>query len=247
MSNHWHLCLTDSEGAIVDFQRDCHAFIARALNASDGEIESLWASPQQGSRVECEEASDLIEKMVYTLANPVEAGLVAHGKSWPGVRHAWPMASRTVRRPKRFFRGEERRGKWPEVATLTMARPPGYGELSDEALADLIRRLVCEREERFRRLYRARRRPFLGRRGVLAQSNKACARTGPELFSLNPKVACKDKWRRIERLAANRAWLDCYHRALSCWRAGDKSATFPLGTYKMRVLHGVRVDAAVPT
>ena len=87
MGNHWHLVLTDPDGNVVEFQRDCHQFIARALNAHHGDFESMWAS-EPTSRVECEEPSDVIGKIAYTMANPVEAGLVRYGSSWPGLRRA---------------------------------------------------------------------------------------------------------------------------------------------------------------
>ncbi len=69
MSNHWHVCLTDPDGAVVDFQRDCRQFIARAVNAYHGEFENLWSCGSP-SRVECERADDLIERIAHTMANP---------------------------------------------------------------------------------------------------------------------------------------------------------------------------------
>ena len=59
LGNHWHLCLTDPDGNIVEFQRDCHHFMASALNTHHGEFESVWASAEPTSRVECEEPDDL--------------------------------------------------------------------------------------------------------------------------------------------------------------------------------------------
>lgn len=133
LSNHFHFCLTDPGGNIVSFQRDCHSFMARALNATHGDFESVWASDGT-SRVECEEPDDLVGRIAYTMANPVEAGLVRYGKSWPGLRRAWPCKPMVVQRPKKFFTGE----CWPETATLTMTRPPGYDELAGDDLAGLI-------------------------------------------------------------------------------------------------------------
>ena len=43
MSNHWHVCLSDPEGRVCEFTRDCHSFIARMVNAAHGEVESIWA------------------------------------------------------------------------------------------------------------------------------------------------------------------------------------------------------------
>jgi hypothetical protein len=238
MGNHWHVCLSDPEGNVVDFQRDCHSFIARALNAAHGEFESVWSSAQS-SRVECVDAADLVGKIAYTMANPVEAGLVRYGRSWPGVRHAWPCKPRVIRRPTRFFRGRDDGGDWPDEIELELSRPPGYDDLSDDELTAVIHAAIDEREERFRREHDEAGRPALGRKGVLAQRRHGQPRSVEPRFGISPKVACRNKWRRIERLAANKRWLIDYQHARWCWTAGDRNAIFPAGTYKMRVIHAV--------
>ncbi len=238
MSNHWHVCLTDPDGTIVDFQRDCHQFIARGLNAHHGEFESLWSSGSP-SRVECDGADDLVARIAYTMANPVEAALVRHGASWPGLRRAWPSKPRAIKRPPRFFRGPEKGGGWPEKAVLALVRPPGYEGLSDDELAGVIHAAIDQREQRFRTEYDAEGRPFLGRRRVLEQSRHACPHNREPRFRLSPRLACRNKWRRIERLQANKRWLGGYRRALAAWSAGNRDVVFPAGTYQMRVRHRV--------
>lgn len=237
MSNHWHVCLSDPEGRVCEFTRDCHSFIARTVNAAHGEFESIWSS-EQTSHVACVAPGDLLAKIAYAMANPVEANLVAHGKNWPGVRVAWPAEPRVVRQPKGFFRDAENGGTWPATAVLEMSRPSGFDELSDEQLAAVIEGAIGEREQRFRQQAQAEGRRFLGRRGVLEQSRYARPGTREARFEISPRVACRNKWRRIERLRQERAWRDAYAAALQRWRAGDRGVLFPCGTYKMRVLHG---------
>jgi len=238
LSNHWHLCLSDPEGNVVDFQRDCHSFVARGLNAGHGEFESVWSSGAT-SRVECEEPEDLVGKIAYTMANPVEACLVRRGGSWPGVRHAWPSKPRVIRKPRWFFRGEEQGGVWPESIELELSRPPGYEELADEELAAVIGAAIEAREEKLRRTHDRKKNRFLGRKAVLAQRRHSRAATREPRFGMSPKVACRNKWRRIERLAANKRWLARYTEARRRWCAGERDVEFPAGTYKMRVEHGV--------
>ena len=241
LSNHVHLCLTDPGGHIVSFQRDCHSFWARALNATHGEFESVWSS-EATSRVECEEPDDMVRKIAYTMANPVESALVRYGKNWPGLRRAWPAKPLTIRRPKKFFAGEH----WPEEATLTLVRPPGYEEFSDDDLAGLIQGAVFEREEEFRNQYDREGRKFMGRRAVLEQSRHARPKTREPRFGISPKVACRNKWRRIERLRADKQWQAAYRQSLVRWISGDRSVEFPSGTYQMRVVHDVRcADASL--
>ncbi len=102
LSNHWHVVLSDPDANVVAFKRECHSLIGRGVNCVHGDFESLWAS-EQTSRVECEEPEDIVEKTAYAMANPVEAGLVRYGRSWPGLRMAWPQEPRAYKRPTKFF------------------------------------------------------------------------------------------------------------------------------------------------
>ena len=239
LSNHWHVTLTDPEGRICEFTRDCHAFIARAVNAAYGDFESLWSS-EQTSHVTCVEPEDLIAKIAYAMANPVEAFLVEYGKNWPGVRAAWPAAPRVVHKPEKFFRDSGDGGKWPETAVLEFSRPPGFDELTDEELAAKLEAAIFEREERFRQTARREGIRFLGRRKVLAQSRYQRPTSREPRFKISPRIACRSKWRRIERLLKDRVWAASYAEAFLAWRLGDRQTAFPHGTYKMRVVHGAR-------
>ena len=239
LGNHWHPLVTDTDGTIVEFKHDCHQFIARALNARYGDEENLW-NTSQTSRVECVQPEDIIGLM----ANPVEAGLVRYGHSWPGLRYAWPHKPIVFRRPRWFFRGEEDGGSWPEEAVLELSRPPGFDDMSDDQLAEVIKSAVFEREEGIRREFDAAGRRFLGRRAVLRQSRHAAATSPEKRFGVSPTIACKDKQRRIERLRQNQQWRDRYANVLRRWRAGERDVVFPYGTYRMRVVH--RVSCAPP-
>lgn len=236
MSNHWHKCITDPLAHVVSFQRDCHTFIARALNAMHGEFESIWSSAPP-SRVTCEEPESLLQKIAYTMANPVEAGLVRHGKSWPGIRHAWPHPPIKIARPKEFFRGEADGGNWPEFATLTFTRPPGFENISNEELAQKIAHAIKAAEDHSRHKRREKGQTFLGRKRVCEQSRHHRPSGRAPRFQLSPRHACRDLSLRIERLRARKAWLHDYEAARDLWFAGQRGILFPPGTYKMRVVH----------
>jgi len=235
MSNHKHDVATDPLGRAVELDRDCHSLIARVVNALHGDFESLW-SREPTCRVTCVEPDDVLDKIAYTMANPVEASLVAHGKSWPGVRLAWPMRPRTIKRPD-FFRTEEVGGEWPEQATLELHRPPGFDHLTDDELAALLRQRIEAREQAARNTASAAGRHFLGRRAVLAQSRRAYPTSTEPRFTLRPAVACRSKWARIARLQEDKLWLERYHDALVRHRAGDPAVLFPYGTWKLRVYY----------
>ena len=59
---------------------------------------------------------------------------------------------------------------------------------------------------------------------------------------LNPRIACKDKWRRIALLEELSRFLEDYRDAWQRFCDGERDVLFPDGTYEMRVLFGVRYD-----
>jgi hypothetical protein len=84
-------------------------------------------------------------------------------------------------------------------------------------------------------------RRFMGVAEVLKQKCSASPRTQASHRNMNPRVACKSKWHRIEALARNRAFLTQYYQALALWKkTKDPQTVFPAGTYAMRIYNGVK-------
>jgi putative transposase len=239
LSNHKHDVSTDPHAAIVEFQRDCHQLIARCLNARFGDFESMWSSVPT-NRVTCAQPIDVLDKIGYTLANPVSSYLVADGADWPGVRSAWPAKPRVVKRPSWFFRSADDGGEWPEQATLRFSRPPGFDDLSDSELAGLIARVTAAKEEEAREEARSLGIDFVGKRGLRRQSRYGYPSSKERRFGIRPRVAAKSKSVRLEILRRNRLWLAEYERARDLFMSGATETEFPFGTYKMRVVFGVR-------
>lgn len=239
LGNHKHDVSTDPNAAIVDFQRDCHQLIARCLNARHKDFESLWSS-RQTSRVTLRDPQTIIEKIAYTLANPATSFLVEDSSEWPGVRAAWPAPPKVVKRPSWFFRSEDKGGTWPAEATLRFVRPPGFDHLTDDELVERIR-IATELEEETARRERVRRNiKCVGLTAIERQSRYDYPRSQRKHFGMRPRVAAKSKWARIETLQRNRLWDEQYAEAFAQYRAGASDVEFPFGTYKMRVVHGVR-------
>ena len=85
LANHHHTVVTDPEGRIPEFYGWLHELVSKSLNSSYGRWENLWAS-QPTSCVRLLDADAVLNKVVYTLADPVAAALVDRGARWPGVR-----------------------------------------------------------------------------------------------------------------------------------------------------------------
>jgi putative transposase len=237
LSNHFHLVVTDPDARLPAFEQYLDSLVARAVNASLGRWESFWA-PASYSAVHLTSPGDVVEKTAYVLANPVAAGLVRTGRDWPG---AWSNPEQIggspliVRRPSTFFRSN---GYMPETVELPLTAPPRFD--SPAAFVEALQGAVGELEERSRRKMADRGRAFLGARRVLAQKWWARPRSGEPRRQLSPRIAARDKWKRIEGILRLAEFVAAYRDAWAAMRKGVRNVMFPAGTYALRVFHGVR-------
>ena len=242
LSNHFHLIATDPEGNLPEFMQCLNGTLARCLNSHHRRWENFWASGTY-SRVDLVGDQDVLSKMVYTLTNPVTSGLVACSEDWPGARSGTLSTGAetvTVKRPSFFFR---KNGCLPEEASLVVVRPRAFPEFNDQAFGELLDRAVKGREEMAREDFRAAGKRFLGPMRVLQQSALERPGSREPRRGMNPRVAARDKWKRIERLQWLDSWLRAYTEALKEFTAGCREVMFPAGTYWMRVHHRVRCFA----
>jgi len=65
---------------------------------------------------------------------------------------------------------------------------------------------------------------------ILAQNHRQTPWTKEERRTLSLRVACKDKWRRIECLQRNKAWQAAHNDARKQWLAGAP-VPFPAGAW----------------
>jgi hypothetical protein len=241
LSNHYHLVLTDALGRLPDFQRDLDSLLARATNCALGRWDGFWER-ESYSAVELVTPAAVHEKLVYLLANPVAAGLVRHAREWPGH---WSDPRRigappvTIRRPKDFF---DEKGQMPASVELGLTPPPSFE--NDPSFVDTLLESLRDAEEAAATTMASQGRGFLGVARVLAQSFFGRPAPGEPRRELSPRIACRNKWKRIEALQQLVEFKRAYRDALTSWRAGLRHACFPPGTWQMRVLHAA--PCAVP-
>ncbi len=240
LSNHFHLVLTDPHGRLPEFHRYLDGLVARATNCALGRWESFW-DPDSYSAVRLEGPDDVFSKLVYVLANPVAAGLVRRGGDWPGLWSdpSWMGGARVcVDRPKDFFRDA---GPLPKSARLQLHRPPGF-EMDGSFVASLVRALRSAEDDAAAELGQQGR-SFLGAARVRTQKPHSRPAPGEPRRGLSPRVACRNKWGRIEALLRLAHFAESYREALAAWRLGIREVLFPPGTWAMRVHHRARCAA----
>jgi len=242
LSNHAHLVLTDVEGRLPAFMQYLDSLVARAVNASLGRFEGFWASDGSYSAVEPLDPADVLAKTAYVLANPVAAGLVERAADWPGLWTAPEQiggAKLVAKRPKVFF---DPKSHLPETVELALSVPPCFPSAAE--FPTRLSEAVAALEEKHQREARSEGRRFLGVARVLRQNPFSRPAPGEPRFGLKPRVAARDKWKRIEALLRLEAFAEQYHQARARWRSGARDVVFPAGTYLLRMMHGVQCAGA---
>ena len=237
LSNHYHLVATDVRGNLPTFMHWLNEYVAKCVNAELGRWEFFWA-PGSYSAVALVDRDDIIDKLVYVFTNPVDAGLVPRHEQWPGARSLLEEIDgepEGIDRPKGFFR---EKGPVPESSNLRMVAPPAFDGEGLECLATVEKR-IFEREREAQDRIKQQGVGFLGTRRVLAQSPLNRPSKPEPRRGLNPRVASRDKWQRIEALQRLKHFLEAHREALKRFVDGERSAIFPFGTYGMRIRFGV--------
>jgi len=229
-SNHHHTGIYDPHGTYPDFIEHFHKLLAKCMNSLRGRWENFWSS-EQTSVLRLVDSSDLLDKLVYALTNPVKDNLVAKVTDWPGFNSFDALVtgeSVSAIRPDHFFRED---GPMPAKVTLSFSRPPGFEDMSHEEFSGMLRSRVesVEVDAEAKRCARV-----LGRQSVLDQDwrDSPCSRESRR--EINPRVAAKNKWSRIEALQRNKAFGNDYCRAFEAFRKGIKDVLFPAGTFWLR-------------
>lgn len=243
MSNHWHVVLTDPQGRLPEFVEWVHKYVAKCLNMLWGRSENVWSS-EKPSYVELVDSIDILDKIIYVLLNPVSSHLVARSRHWPGLicrPKDYLRLSRKIERPNIFFRSK---GPLPACVNLQLTVPPAFQSISPKDFVHLVSDLLKKRENNELRKLSQTKTRVLGRAKVLTQSHLAFPDSTPPLKTLNPRVAAKNKWKRLESIRRIKAFVNAYRDARKKIISGDHKALFPAGTYWLKRFGGVACSKA---
>ncbi|MEN8377100.1 MAG: hypothetical protein ABFS34_16875 [Gemmatimonadota bacterium] len=241
LGDHYHAVGFD-EGAVTPaFTRDLHARTTYVVNSINGESGRMWDG-RQTSHVRLEEPSDILDEIAYTVANLIAAGMVEDNDDYPGIVMHWGQEPQTYKRPACLNPNRKRANGtyWAAEATLTMYRPAGFEEMSDQQLAAELDRRIAGKVDEAKLATKERGGGYLGPDKILA-TPRSHRFTSFEAEGISPTVAAKNAVRRIARLAFNADWRAQHEDSRLEFKAGNRDVDFPYGTYQMRVLYNVNV------
>ncbi|XXX80639.1 transposase [Sorangium sp. So ce134] len=244
MSTHLHLVITDTRGELPRFLQRFHRLVAlgaQILRAWEGPI---W-DHEATSAVLLATRDALVEKIAYTLANPVIAGLVQHAHEWPGAKVLVGELGCGVlraRRPEIYF--NPKNPEWAEEAVVPITLPPVIADSDAERFRREVAAEVEQHEKQVRTSLDRQGRGFLGpaRAGRISPYKRATTIEPFRKFNPTFAVGHRQTDARNHAIAALHAFRAAYRKALERWRAGVRNIIFPKGTWWMRVFHGATVD-----
>lgn len=242
-ANHYHAVVVDRDGRLPQFLECFHKLLAKAGNAIRGRWENFFSNDQT-SVVELIDPEDVFARIVYTLSNPVKDHLVEKAHHWPGASSRQANLSGTaieVSRPRHFFRKE---GAMPKNLVFCCICPPGFEDTSPADLRERLRGELARVEDEAAAERRTSGRRILGRKAVLAQRPTARPVSSEPRRNLDPRVAAKSKWPRIEALMRLKEFRAAYRAARDQWLAG-KAVVFPEGTWWLRLFAAVPCEPLV--
>jgi len=245
-STHYHLVVYDPNGRVSCFCERLNSMLARALNYRWQRVKAAFWDNQELNLVRLVDADAVIDKASYCAANPTQDGVLEAPSDWPGV---WLTAAdlgktMTFKRPKTKFFGK--RSKMPLEVSMTLQLPPMLAHLTpeeyttrhDTALQSKVDAAVAER--------RAANKRFLGLEKLAKTRHTRRARKREKSGAANtirPRIACSCLQGRIQALLELKAFDAAYTKARKRFADGERDVVFPAGTYQLRLLFGVRVEA----
>lgn len=243
MSNHHHTDVTDPLGKLVEFKQLFHSMLARGINTMRGRFDGVWSRDKPcDTRRSLDD--DSLADLVYTVTNPVKAGLVKWGRLWPGfTTHSWRFGeTRRFERPAWFF---DASGSMPDTVELMLRRPPIFPELNDEQLYELLMKTVRAAEKKTQGEMKNAGQRFKGLEKLQRQPWDCTPGSYEERFTRVPRLA-GSKWLVLAELQRDRGWEQLYAMAREQLLAGLE-AVFPSGTYWLRRFAGVSVTEFAPS
>jgi hypothetical protein len=249
MSTHLHLVVTDVHGLLPRFLQFFHRLVSLGIK-----VLRRWEGPvwdhEATSVVRLLTRAAVVEKIAYTLANPVAAGLVWSAREWPGATvHVGDLGQGVLsaRRPSVYL--DPNNAQWPDEASLPLLLPPTIEPDDVETFRREIAAELGQQEAQARAEMRLQGHRFLGAKRASEVSPYERITKVEALCQRNPTFAVGHNqgpaWRRAA--AAVRAFRASYRVALEQWRTGTRSALFPIGTWWMRVFHGAGINDLVLT
>jgi len=245
-SNHFHIDLTDTLGNLSDFVQQLDRCVARCLLAyyrtrfPERRLDSLWSPSQSFNATLLVTSNAILDKIVYTLTNPVKDGLVRNYRKWPGFNTRpgdWRGRVRRVKRPEYYFKNT------PEEIEYRIVAPSQLVHGDIEALIGDVEAAIRERQSQAAADLASQGRSFKGVKAIMRTNVFDSPSSARAVGKLNPQIAAGGDGEALARATGVlRAFRLAYREAWALFKRGVKAVVFPGGTLLMHRRYGLPCD-----
>jgi REP element-mobilizing transposase RayT len=239
LSNHFHLLLSvDHALQLARFMEYLNSNLAREINRLHDWSGDVWERRYRSILVSSEQDAQ-VSRLKYILAHGVKEGLVARASDWPGVHSLREtLAGKPIRgmwfdRTAEYKEAQRRQGSQrPEHAieeTFILSPLPCWAHLPADTYRQQVATMVAGVEEEAA--------AYLAGRGLIPLGVNEILRQDPQTrpnwtkkSSAPPYHAATKVMRQLLR-AAYQAFVDAFRTAAERWKAGDRTARFPVGSF----------------
>lgn len=227
----WLVAITDPNAAAPEFTRDVHRMVAQCLNLHLNRIGYFWNANQPAYVPLNQGRDDFMRHLVEVFCAAVALGFVRHQKDWPGLKSSPEDYGKTkvFERPE-FFRDK---GNMPATMELSLVRPDGWEERSDEEFVDLLKDEIKVEEKTHRQRMKAAGERFAGAKRMRRRGRDRQADCMSRLNRRSGHRPVRNRWLERERRRRSKSFVKDYRAAYVQWKSGDHSAIFPAGTYQL--------------
>ena len=257
MCNHIHVIQTDDGGKRGLFMGFFHSQVATFINRMYGRDGNVWDPKDKPGDQWLADYDAIEEKILYTLMNPVRAGIISKVEDWNHFKITPDDWGKTLT----FTKPEGLEGpNWPDTATLNPVAPPEFDHLDDptkhfnelvKASTEVVHSDMKQSGARFKTMKDSYNLKITDTPDSLKNKGKVI------VYKRLPKIAKRHRSKNNPTYLASTADLEAnirkgrrefHEQYREAWAAykNDKSTTFPPGTYQLVVAHGVEVDEIEP-
>lgn len=233
LSTHIHEVVSDPLGNLPAFLRERNRALANALKCHRRWPEEVFQRAS-ASCVELCGVDAIVEKIAYTIANCVHAGLVDSPTDWPGARSTVTHIegeSISAERPTVYFDPEN--PVWPARAEIQMKLPDALREQYGEDALNLLRDRVEDVVSLARTAMRACGKAVSSIRRLLSVAVTTRSNSFEPFGGREPTFAVSGNRALASMMRASRSgFLRAYRSALNAWRRGDPNPLFPPGSWR---------------
>jgi putative transposase len=193
-STHFHVVVTDSRGELSEFMRWLDRHIALCLmehyraSHPHRQLEGIWSKQPFGATLLLTHDA-IVDKIVYTLTNPVKDGLVRDYRKWPGVVSRpgdWVKPVRYVRRPALYFDDDDQAQR--EVPA-SVSIPLQFHDREPAAFVRDVEARIRDVQRGAATTLAAAGRTFMGDKTIVRQDPFDAPNSRRPRHTLNPRLA----------------------------------------------------------